>query len=477
LVFTTAAPALRAANILFSRRDTDSTLNKFIRLSACARAQTRAKSNSARPLATQYVAETNYCAPILSVRQLLISVIAVAVALSLLAVPLTAQRVEFPTPVQPANPYPPPPTYVAPATPYGAAPPSTFTSPPTYAPQAVGPPPAFDPYASGSSVGAPPPVAAPYSYTPPAAPYTQQPPALVPNSQPMQFQPPPYDITTSGEGYWAKTQRLLQEISAEYTFIYGKHSSPFALEINRVELSSTFAFPMFYNIETPLLVTPGFAFNFLDGPITGPPLPGPPVTAGGPDLPPIVYDAYLDFAWYPHCYQWLGGELGFRTGVWSDFHHVDSDSVRLLGRALASVALSPTLDVRFGVVYLDRVDVKILPAGGVYWRPTPDWDLYLVFPNPKARKFLTAIGNTKWYGYAAGEYGGGSWTVRRQVEDDQFDYNDIRVIGGLEWETQTLVRGHIELGYVFDRNLVFKSNDPPEFSLNDTIMLRAGINF
>ena len=64
--------------------------------------------------------------------------------------------------------------------------------------------------------------------------------------------------------------------------------------------------------------------------------------------------------------------------------------------ASATVALSPNLDVRFGVIYLDRVDVKILPAGGFYYRPTPDWDMYLVFPNPKVRKFLTAIGNTKW---------------------------------------------------------------------------------
>ena len=43
--------------------------------------------------------------------------------------------------------------------------------------------------------------------------------------------------------------------------------------MNRAELSSTFAFPMFYNIETPLLVTPGFAFDWLQGPLSGPPIP------------------------------------------------------------------------------------------------------------------------------------------------------------------------------------------------------------
>jgi hypothetical protein len=163
--------------------------------------------------------------------------------------------------------------------------------------------------------------------------------------------------------------------------------------------------------------------------------------------------------------------------VWSDFDHVSSDSLRFLGRGLASIAASPNLDVLVGAVYLDRIDVKLLPAGGVYWRPTPEWDLYLVFPNPKARKFLSAIGNSKWYGYAAGEYGGGSWTVERALRDDRIDYNDIRVIGGLGWETQTLIRGHIEIGYVFDREIIFASGLPPNFRPDDTFMIRAGVDF
>jgi hypothetical protein len=126
---------------------------------------------------------------------------------------------------------------------------------------------------------------------------------------------------------------------------------------------------------------------------------------------------------------------------------------------------------------LDRIDVKLLPAGGFYYRPTPEWDMYLVFPNPKVRRFLTAIGNSKWYAYAAGEYGGGSWTVRRFHRDDRIDYNDIRIIGGLEWETQTFIRGHIEVGYVWDREIIFLSGLPPSFTPDDTIMLRAGIDF
>jgi hypothetical protein len=150
-----------------------------------------------------------------------------------------------------------------------------------------------------------------------------------------------------------------------------------------------------------------------------------------------------------------------------------------MGRGLASVAVSPNLDVLFGAVYLDRIDVKLLPAGGFYYRPTPEWDMYLVFPNPKVRRFLASIGNTKWYGYGAGEYGGGNWTVFRELSgiSDRIDYNDIRIIGGVEWETQTFIRGHIEIGYVWDREIIFASGSPASFTPDDTIMLRAGIDF
>jgi len=378
-----------------------------------------------------------------------------------------------PFPSTPVSPYP---TTPAPLTsPFGSPAPITpapsLAAPAPFAPGGVSPPPPFDPYATGSPLGAPPP-AVPYSYTPPPVATPASP--LYPNGLPYQFQPTP----PGGEGYYATAQRLLQELSAEFTWLYGKQTDPNDLGITRVELTSTFAVPMFYNVETPLLVTPGFAFNWLDGPLSD-----PADVPRGPDLPPRLYDAYLDFAWYPRVNQWLGAELGIRTGVWSDFDRVDMDSIRILGRGLASVSLTPQLDILFGVVYLDRLRIKLLPAGGVYWRPTPEWDAYLVFPNPKVRKYWANIGNAKVYWYAAGEYGGGSWTVDRPAAganlaiDDQIDINDIRVIGGIEWETQTQIRGHVEAGYVWDREVLFRSGEPGQFNPDDTIMLRAGIDF
>lgn len=423
----------------------------------------------------------------------------------MLACPLAAQRVQFPTPAQPVqatSPYAaaPNPYAVAPnpyAAPAAAAPPTTFAAPsapavsspypatpftplttppaPAYSPAALGPPPAFDPYAVGGTVAPAPPPALPYAPAPTT--FGAAPPAPLAPTSPFAAQPAPYDINPSGEAYWAKTQKLLQELSVEYTFLYGKQSDPSDFGLNRIEVSTTLAFPMFGNIETPLLVTPGFAFNWLQGPVSGPPIVGPPLQAGGPDLPPRVYDAYLDFAWFPHCNEWLGAELGLRPGVYTDFDNVDSDSLRIMGRGAGTIAIMPNTELVLGAVYLDRVDTKILPVIGVHCRPDPDWDIYAVFPNPKIRKFLASVGTTKWYGYAAGEYGGGSWTVARQTTDDYVGYNDIRVIGGFEYETQSQIRGHIEMGFVFDREIVFVSQDPPNFKPDDTFMIRAGVDF
>jgi len=294
--------------------------------------------------------------------------------------------------------------------------------------------------------------------------------SLFPSGLPFQWESGAYQYQNSN-GTTARLQRFLQQISYEQTWIYG-NNSPTDLEINRTELSATFGIPIFYNPDTPLLLTPGFAFNWLEGPISAP-------SNSGADLPARVFDAYLDAAWNPRLTDWLHADLGLRTGVWTDFKEVNSDSIRVLGRGLGILSLSPQFDFLVGAWYLDRNRVKILPAGGVHWRPNSDWDAYLVFPNPKIRKRSITVGSSQWWVYVGGEYGGGRWTIERaDGSGDDIDYNDLRVLFGIEWETQTQARGHVEVGYVFDRELLFeKSQMPAKLKLDDSIMLRAGVDF
>jgi hypothetical protein len=436
--------------------------------------------------------------PAISHRALVVACCALALD-ALCAPAANAQRVQFPTTVPAATPYGG--TSVYPATPAPGAPIYPTTPTPVYptTPQpsvtpslpaypSVAAPPAYDPYAN-PALGAPPadvPYTAPplgvspFATPPPqptyGAPFPTPAPQTGPTfsqglSTPQWGNSPTYSYQNP-DGTVARLQRFLQQISVEHTYLYGKHDAN-DLAINRTEFAATFGVPIFYNPNTPLLITPGFAFNWLDGPI-----------GTDADLPPRVYDAYLDAAWYPRFSPILSADLGVRTGVWTDFHAVNSDSIRILGRGLGVISLSPRMDVLVGVWYIDRNDIKLLPAGGVHWKPNTEWDAYLVFPNPKVRKRFVNIGASQWWWYVAGEYGGGAWTVERSAgglamgADDNIDINDIRVIGGFEWETQTQARGHIEAGYVFNREIVYADTQlPPTFSLDDTFMVRLGFDF
>jgi len=298
--------------------------------------------------------------------------------------------------------------------------------------------------------------------------------SIFPNGLPFQWESGSYQYENSG-GQFARLQRFMQQISFEHTWLYGEGGAD-DLGINRSEISATFGIPIFYNPNTPLLITPGFAFNWFDGPLTAPvAAPGDPPN---PDLPARVYDAYLDAAWHPRLTDWLHADLGLRTGVWTDFNEVNSESLRILGRGLGVLAFSPQFDILIGAWYLDRNRIKVLPAGGVHWRPNGLWDFYLVFPNPKIRRRSINIGSSQWWIYFAGEYGGGRWTIERAngVADD-IDYNDVRIIYGLEWETQTQARGHIEIAYVLDREIIYTDTATRSLELDDTVMVRAGVDF
>ncbi|MEZ6080782.1 MAG: hypothetical protein R3C56_35445 [Pirellulaceae bacterium] len=135
------------------------------------------------------------------------------------------------------------------------------------------------------------------------------------------------------------------------------------------------------------------------------------------------------------------------------------------------------------MVYLDRVRVKLLPAGGVLWQPNPDTRFDLFFPEPKLAHYLATVGTADTWWYVGGYYGGGSWTVKRDSGvKESIDINDIRLVLGLEWGRNDQMRdgrrvGFFEVGYVFNRELIFKETPLDNLDLQDTFMIRAGIGY
>ena len=286
---------------------------------------------------------------------------------------------------------------------------------------------------------------------------------------------------------WARLQavqwhRLLERPRFRYTNIFGDPAPGDPgneLSVQDVEVATTINFPNFVYSGLPLRVSPGFVLNLWQG-------PDMPTT--GFDLPSQAYSAYFAFDYLTPINRQAGAELNFTIGVYTDFNHVTSDSIRLTGVGLGWWRINNTTTAKLGIEYLDRVDVKLLPAAGVFFVPSPNLKIDAYFPRPRLAARIPNWGNTEVWAYLGGEYGGGSWTVRRlmgpDVISDRIDINDLRVFTGLEWLGPTNVTGFFEVGYVFDREVVFVEDpfgpDPDPLArlkIEDAFMLRAGISF
>ena len=376
--------------------------------------------------------------------------LAIAIALGALCLSAErarAQRVEFPSP----------------AASYGSAyqaPPPTFDpySLPSYSGPTSAPalPPSGAPYATGPYT--------PYTPAPAAAPYGAPPTGLYPEGVPVYNGPTFAPVTDT----WNRTARFLQEVHVDNTWL-ARGGGANSLGVDTTNVWATFAIPFYYNAN-PLLITPGFQLSLWDGPESFPP-------SNEPDLPPTTYGAYIDAAWNPQFNSWLGAELEVSPGVWTDFQHTTTQSIRVLGRGLGVLTLTPTVQFKLGIWYIDRLQIKLLPAGGIVWTPDPDARYEITFPAPKLAHRCYTIGNHNVWAYIRGEYGGGDWTINRP--GDQFDYNDLRFAIGVDVlpESPHGLRGYLEVGYAFDRQLVFRDISPNKFNMNDAVLLGGGLSF
>lgn len=365
--------------------------------------------------------------------------------------PQTAGPVGFPTTPQPYN---------NPAgAPYGATAPSPYPSP---YPPAGGTAPLGQAGAYPSSVypGTAPPVLFPGGLNFPSW--------NIPAPTAQGWNPSGSLFDSSGQG----TFRYLQGPRLRHAWVAGD-DSPDSLDINDTDFSLALSWPNFLGSFQPLYILPSFSLHQWQG----------PESSTGADLPANAYSAFVEVGWQSDPNLMFGTELGVRTGFFTDFDTFNDDSFRIMGKALAKLRITPTTTLKLGVYYVDRNDVKIIPAGGFLCQPTPNARFDIFFPLPKASFYLTTVGNQDVWWYVAGEYGGGSWTVTREDgAEDSIDMNDIRVLLGLEWGRSDLIRsgrriGFFEAGYVFERELEYRYSPNDNITNDATFVLRAGFGY
>ena len=261
--------------------------------------------------------------------------------------------------------------------------------------------------------------------------------------------------------------RVRERPRARQTWIQGNNGNE--LSINDLEVATTLTWPQFLGGRQPLRISPGFAAHWWNGPDSA-------VT--GVDLPSRAYSAYLSFDHTTDPARGFGMDNNLTVGVYSDFDNLSSDSLRLTGRLVGWRRINEYMIGKIGVEYLDRIRLKLLPVVGIYANPNPDMKIDLAFPRSKISHRVPNFNNFEGWVYVGGEYGGGSWAIDRSSGmEDQVDINDVRAYLGMEWMGPRRVTGFFEFGYVFERELVYRSNPLFDVPIQDSLMIRSGFAF
>jgi len=233
--------------------------------------------------------------------------------------------------------------------------------------------------------------------------------------------------------------------------------------INELDLKAYFALPC-PEVTSPLLIIPGFAVQYLDGP-------------RGVDLAPRIYAAYTEFRWMSQVRPRLGLELSITPGVFSDFEQDAGKAFRLPGHAAAAWTWTDTTKIVFGAAYLDRPDIEVIPIGGVIWEPYDDAEYEMVFPHPKLSHRVYWFGQygedvQDWL-YLAAEFASESWTLSHADGSiDEAVLRDYRLILGMERKVIGGLDARIELAYAFGREIRFYRSNQTNFDPDDTVMVR-----
>jgi hypothetical protein len=344
----------------------------------------------------------------------------------------------------------------------------------SWAPSAISGQPGYPGYSTAAPSLVPPGTQPPPgAYAPPG---TQPPPGAY---TPAGYPAPSSTFQQNMQQTYAQTMHVFQGVRGSWAYLLGDGQGT-NVGVNELDTTATFALPFFHNSpvnvnHAPLLITPGFGLQLWDGPQTSSTLLA--------DLPPNTYDVFLDTAWNPKFTPLFGAELGIRVGIYTNWDVLVWESWRIMGRAIGTLQMTPTMQGKVGIVYLDRNQVKLLPAVGMTWTPNADSRYDIFFPSPRAAKRFGATSRHNWWGYLSGEYGGGAWTFRRNTPlynmITGFDYNDIRIALGTEWVplARTGFAGNFEVGYVFYRQLFYVEGPPQIQDLPDTIMFRLGLAY
>lgn len=254
---------------------------------------------------------------------------------------------------------------------------------------------------------------------------------------------------------------ILQKVEVQQTYLPDLGGN--SMTVTDLENSFTLGIP-FPDRDSPLLVTPGFDLHFLSGPTTT-------------DLPAHLYDTYLTVRWLRRVSDQIMLNSSVSPGWFSDWESNETDALRVPGQSLIVYDWTRQSQLIVGLVYLDRVDLNFLPAGGIVYQPNESFRIEAIVPRPKIAVRVRQNRRFEDWLSIAGEFGGGQWSIERaDGRDDILVNRDYRVVLGLERKNLVgMLGGRLEVGYVFGRVYQYRETGDPDYKPDDTMLVRGGI--
>ena len=191
---------------------------------------------------------------------------------------------------------------------------------------------------------------------------------------------------------------------------------------------------------------------------------------GSSPLPPRLYDFVLGYQVRNKFSDQFSYDLFTSIGAYGDFEDSARDGVRFPSHAVGMFHVNHATDVVFGVDYLDRDDIAVLPVVGVSLRDVfvKGLRMDLVFPRPRVDYMLSDTHRM----YLAGIMNGGTWAVEFPNETNQvMTYRDLRLLVGFESADKDGSLSAWELGWVFGRRLEFR-DVPGDSHFNDAFVIQ-----
>jgi len=211
----------------------------------------------------------------------------------------------------------------------------------------------------------------------------------------------------------------------------------------------------------PVMVTPGVGLHLWSGPQQL-------------DLPPRVYDLYLDFSWRFLERDWWGIAGGLTPGFYGDFNRLDGKAFQLTGWLLGDWMLSERWSAVAGIAYVRQLQSNLLPVGGLIWRPNPELRFDLVIPRPRAAWLIAADETGETWGFVSGAFAGGAWAVESGGENFLVQYSDLRLAIGCECTGPGTI-WTVEAGLAFSRDISVDHNSVR--NPDSTLFFQAGVQF